>query len=260
MQPVIILHYNEIALKGGNRDWFERQLIGNIRWALRDVAGVRVQRMSGRIAIRFTDDTRMQTPARHRFATGDVGGDIVRITDGLSRVFGIANIQLGHEVRQERAALMEDAVAAVQRHLSVRHSEESSDEESHTQVPPSQNVRSLASLEMTRKNSSDAPGTFAVRVKRGNKSYPATSQELEREIGAVIAEATGLGVDLEHPDLTVAVEIIEDTAFVLLERVEGPGGLPVGISGRTLTLLSSGFDSPVAAWRMMKRGCVTDFI
>ena len=105
-----------------------------------------------------------------------------------------------------------------------------------------------------------APQTFAVRVKRGNKSYPATSQELEREIGAAIISATGLRVDLERPDLTVAVEIVEDTAFVLLEKVGGPGGLPVGVSGRVLVLLSSGFDSPVAAWRMAKRGCVVDFV
>lgn len=253
MPPVIVLHYHEIALKGGNREWFERQLIGNVRHVLRDVAGLRVVRMSGRLAIRLTDGH-----GSVRMATDDT--DVV---EKLRRVFGIANIQIGYEVRQEREGLQEDVVAVVQQHLSNRHFEERGDEKSHTidqcdtSVPQGHDVRSLAPLEMTTRGE---PRTFAVRVKRGNKQYPVTSQDLEREIGASIVEATGLGVDLEHPDLTVAVEIVEDTAFVLLERVEGPGGLPVGVSGRVLMLLSSGFDSPVAAWRMMKRGCVTDFI
>lgn len=227
--PVAVLHYHEIALKGGNRQWFERQLIENVRWAVRDVAGVRVQRMSGRIAIYFPRHSEGAESDR-RISYGDRTGSFACAQDDtaveqLARVFGIANIQIGYEVRQERHELMADIIEAVRCQVSI--------------------VRCR---------------TFAVRVKRGNKSYPVTSQDLERELGAAIVEATGLGVDLEYPDLTVAVEIVEDIAFVLLERVEGPGGLPVGVSGRVLTLLSSGFDSPVASWRMMKRGCVVDFI
>ena len=209
---VIVLHYHEIALKGRNREMFERQLIENVRWAVRDFGGVRVQRMSGRIVVRFdSPDARV--------------GAGRQLRERLARVFGIANFLSGNEVRLERAALAEDAVS----------------------------VLTAYGLRLTAR-------TFAVRVKRGNKSYPATSQELEREIGAAIVGATGLRVDLERPDLTVHVEIVEDTAFVCTEKAEGPGGLPVGVSGRVLTLLSSGFDSPVAAWRTMKRGCVADFI
>ncbi len=224
--PVAVIHYHEIALKGRNREWFERQLIGNIRWAIRDVAGARVQRMSGRVAARFGYVAEAFRPPR---------GDLKVAATALAQVFGIANFLFGYEVRQERKQLIENTVELVKCQVSPPKAD----------PPLAENVRCQS---------------FAVRVKRGNKSYPATSQELERELGAAIADATGLSVDLEHPDLTVAVEIVEKTAFVLLERVEGPGGLPVGISGRVLTLLSSGFDSPVAAWRMMKRGCVTDFI
>ncbi|MBI4142601.1 tRNA 4-thiouridine(8) synthase ThiI [Candidatus Uhrbacteria bacterium] len=243
MSPVIVVHYHEIALKGRNRDQFEHQLIANIRRALTGIPGVRVARMSGRIVVRL--DSRQPQ------------ADSPKLREYLARVFGIANIQIGHEVRQEREALVEDAVNVVRHHFPLRHSEEPSDEESHSEdqhgplVARCHGVRSLALLGMTKKVGRQS---FAVRVKRGNKRYPATSQELEREIGAAIVEATGLAVDLEDPDLTVAIEIIEDTAFVLLEKIAGPGGLPTGSAGRVAVLISSGFDSPVAAWRVMKRG------
>lgn len=261
MQPVIILHYNEIALKGGNREWFERQLIENVRWAVRDIEGVRVQRMSGRIAVFvYSAPSPSRSPSYREgekntvspLHTGRGGeGGWGPIAERLKNVFGIANIQMGYEVRQGREELVEDVVEVVRCHCERSEAErgnlEASERDCHV-------ARALAPR-------NDAQlCTFAVRAKRSDKSFPENSQELERRLGAAIVEATGLGVDLEHPDLTVAVEIVEDTAFVLLERVEGPGGLPVGVSGRVLTLLSSGFDSPVAAWRMMKRGCVSDFI
>lgn len=248
MQPVIILHYNEIALKGGNRDWFERQLIENVRWALRDVAGARVQRMSGRVVVRLTDGHGSLRLPAEALAQAGMATDGTDIVEQLRRIFGIANIQVGYEVRQGREEMVRDVVEAVGRHCEWSGAERGN---------PGANERDC---HVARALAPRNDMTFAVRVKRGNKAYPATSQDLERELGAAIVEATGLEVDLERPDLTVAVEIVEDTAFVLLERVEGPGGLPVGVSGRVLTLLSSGFDSPVAAWRMMKRGCVSDFI
>jgi thiamine biosynthesis protein ThiI len=94
-----------------------------------------------------------------------------------------------------------------------------------------------------------------VRARRSFKGYPKTSVEIERELGAAVVRATGARVDLEHADLTLYVEVLRDRIFFSIEKLAGPGGLPVGSSGRVVALLSGGIDSPVAAWRMMKRGC-----
>lgn len=98
-------------------------------------------------------------------------------------------------------------------------------------------------------------GAYRVRVKRADKSYPLTSPEIEREIGALIKERTGAPVNLQHPDTRYRIELLHHAAHVSASQVAGAGGLPVGVSGRVVLLMSGGFDSPVAAWRMMKRGC-----
>lgn len=97
--------------------------------------------------------------------------------------------------------------------------------------------------------------TFAVDTKRGNKRFHLKSYEINAELGAAIEDHTGRAVDLDHPDLTVYVEILFKQAFFYFERVDGPGGLPVGVSGRVVSLLSGGIDSPVAAYDILKRGC-----
>lgn len=98
-------------------------------------------------------------------------------------------------------------------------------------------------------------GTFRVRSRRANKQFPKTSPEIEREIGAFIQQRTDAPVDLTNPDQTYRIEILHDKAYVSSDTVQGPGGLPAGVSGRVVVLMSGGFDSPVAAYRMMKRGC-----
>jgi thiamine biosynthesis protein ThiI len=103
-------------------------------------------------------------------------------------------------------------------------------------------------------------GSYRVRAKRSNKSYPLTSPELERELGRFIKDRTGAPVNLTEPDVTYQVEILYDRALVSGEAVKGPGGLPVGVSGRVVVLLSGGFDTPVAAYRMMKRGCFVTLV
>jgi thiamine biosynthesis protein ThiI len=100
---------------------------------------------------------------------------------------------------------------------------------------------------------------IAVDTKRVDKSFPMKSQELSAEIGSRIVEKFGCKVDLEHPDVKVSI-IIARNAYVYYEKIKGLGGLPVGSSGKVLCLLSGGIDSPVAAWMMMKRGCLVDFL
>ena len=102
--------------------------------------------------------------------------------------------------------------------------------------------------------------TFRVSAKRSDKRFPLTSMDVEREIGAHVCTVTGKSVNLRHPDLTVHIETLIKDAYYFMEREEGPGGLPVGTSGTVACLLSGGIDSPVAAFRLMKRGCTAIFI
>ncbi|WP_436343481.1 tRNA sulfurtransferase [Natronorubrum sp. FCH18a] len=102
-------------------------------------------------------------------------------------------------------------------------------------------------------------GTFAVDARRSDKTLPYDSEELAREGGTAIWEAVedefDPEVDLDDPDVTFGVEVREDVAFVYLEHVPGPGGLPLGAQEPVIALVSGGIDSPVAAYEMMKRGC-----
>ncbi len=98
-------------------------------------------------------------------------------------------------------------------------------------------------------------GTFRVRVKRPDKAYPLTSPEVEREIGAYVQDRTHAPVKLTGPDVTYQIEILHEGAYVSARVLPGPGGLPVGTSGSVVALISGGYDSPVAAYRMLKRGC-----
>jgi thiamine biosynthesis protein ThiI len=102
--------------------------------------------------------------------------------------------------------------------------------------------------------------TFAVRTKRADKSFHLPSPEINRIVGSAVQARSHAAVDLNAPQLTITIEVVRREAFVALERLPGPGGLPVGSSGMVLALLSGGIDSPVAAWRMMRRGCEVAFI
>jgi len=102
--------------------------------------------------------------------------------------------------------------------------------------------------------------SFRISARRAFKTYPMTSVELNRELGRFVVERTGARVDLRHGELEIHVEVMPAETFVYADRMEGPGGLPVGASGAVAALLSGGIDSPVAAWRMMKRGCRVLFV
>jgi thiamine biosynthesis protein ThiI len=104
------------------------------------------------------------------------------------------------------------------------------------------------------------PPSFRVSATRADKRLPFTSPQVEREVGGLIKEATGWHVDLGHPALTVHIEMLPDGAFYFFGKDPGAGGLPTGTGGRVACLLSGGIDSPVAAYRMMRRGCSVLFI
>ena len=195
----IIVHYQEIALKGNNRPWFIARLARNLREATRDLGVREVRVLMGRIEV-LLDENRDWLPVRDRIA----------------RVFGVANF-----AQAGRAALDVDAIAqAILADLGDR-----------------------------------SPRTFRVSARRADKRFPLTSPELEREVGGRIKEARGWVVDLSHPELTIHVEALSSEAFYYFGKELGAGGMPVGVSGRVACLLSGGIDSPVAAWRLMRRGC-----
>ena len=104
------------------------------------------------------------------------------------------------------------------------------------------------------------PETFAVRVRRRDKAFPLTSQDLERQVGAALQGRTELPVNLSRPDLKLRIELDHRHAYVHVRELDGAGGLPVGTSGRAVCLLSGGIDSPVAALLGMKRGLSVDFV
>ena len=200
----IIVHYQEIALKGNNRPWFVSRLARNIRTATRGTGVREVRVLMGRIEILMNDDA-----------------DWEAVRDRVSDVFGIANF-----AHARSAPLDVDAIAA--------------------QILDDLGERSVS--------------TFRVSAKRADKRFPLTSPELEREVGGRIKEARGWTVNLAKPELTIHVEALTEEAFYYFDKEPGAGGLPAGTSGRVACLLSGGIDSPVAAWRLMRRGCRVTFV
>ena len=143
------------------------------------------------------------------------------ISPSSQRVFGLANICPGVRVDQDVAVLCAASEAA------------------------------LAGVQFR---------TICVDTRRVDKRFPLTSMETNARIGAHLCGTFGVRANLTNPDVTVSVEIADGTAYVYSRRVPGAGGLPSGVSGRVVGLLSAGFDSPVACWQMMKRGCNVVFV
>src|SRR6266545_3243889 len=200
----IVVHYQEIALKGKNRPWFLGRLVRNLKRALSDLDVVDVRSLMGRIEIQLG-------PGTSREEAGNRVG----------RTFGIANYSYAR-----RTALDLDVIAR-------------------------------AILEDLRDRTCRS---FRVSVRRADKRFPMTSPQVEREIGGRIKQARGWSVDLDDAELTVHVELLTSEAFCFFGKERGAGGLPTGTAGRVTCLLSGGIDSPVAAHRMMKRGCAVSFV
>ena len=200
----VVVHYQEIALKGKNRPWFLGRLVRNLRQALGGLDVRAVRPLMGRIEV-------VLGPQATREA----------VSERIRRTFGIANFSYAARTPLDLEAL----AAAILRDLEGR------------------TCRS-----------------FRVSVRRADKRFLLTSPQVEREVGGRIKEARGWTVDLEHADLVIHVELLTDEAFYFFGKERGPGGLPTGTAGRVVCLMSGGIDSPVAAHRMMKRGCTVTFV
>jgi thiamine biosynthesis protein ThiI len=102
--------------------------------------------------------------------------------------------------------------------------------------------------------------SFKIHARRADKTFPLQSPEINRRLGALVVKKTGKRVRLEAPDLTCYVHIVGNTTYLYFDRFRGAGGLPVGASGRVAVLLSGGIDSPVAAYKILRRGCRATFV
>ena len=102
--------------------------------------------------------------------------------------------------------------------------------------------------------------TLKVETKRADKSFPLTSPEISGEVGGYIIQKTGSLADMHNPDLRLWIEISHKGTYIYTDKHKGIGGLPVGVSGKVVVMLSGGIDSPVAAWKMIKRGAKVVFI
>ena len=204
MLKSVVIHYQEIALKGNNRPWFVSRLARNLRTATKDVGVREVRVLMGRIELVLAD-----------------GSDWTIVRDRVKNVFGVANF-----AKASSAPLDVDAIS-------------------------NQILEELGDQQVER---------FRVSARRADKRFPLTSPQIEREVGGRIKEAKGWTVDLSKPELTIHVEALTDEAFYYFGKEPGAGGLPAGTSGRVACLLSGGIDSPVAAWRLMRRGCRVLFV
>ncbi len=103
-------------------------------------------------------------------------------------------------------------------------------------------------------------GSLKVETRRTDKTFPLTSPQISAEVGGYLIEKTGARADMHNPDVVCWIKITQKNAYISTEKIRGLGGLPVGVSGKVLVMLSGGIDSPVAAWQMIKRGAKAVFI
>ncbi|HET9270623.1 MAG TPA: tRNA uracil 4-sulfurtransferase ThiI [Vicinamibacterales bacterium] len=102
--------------------------------------------------------------------------------------------------------------------------------------------------------------SFRISARRADKRFPVPSPEIERVVGARVQSVTGWPVDLSHPAVTIRIEVLTADAFFYFEKEAGAGGLPLGTGGKVMCLISGGIDSPVAAARVIRRGCRAHFV
>lgn len=221
----VICHYGEIALKGKNRKFFEEKLVENIKKSLSKDSFDFVKRISGRIIVKLTTRGLQKKE---------------EIKKSLKNVFGLSSFAFAELCPQSIEAMKKSALKILK-----------------------DPVRDL---------SLSGVKTFRITAQRAEKDFPLTSQQINEKIGDYILKKLKTRVDLEKPEITCFVEIANPIrnlsgsngarkyAFLYTEKIKGAGGLPVGVSGKVISLLSGGIDSPVASYYLMKRGAKVVFL
>lgn len=217
----LLCRYNEIATKGRNRHLFEEHLAEGLQ---RILGGL------GQLDFRFPHGRIFALPKAPKTVFTPADLDLLRQKARL--VPGLVSVSPGFLLRPD----LEEIDSAVRRHFPTVHTA------FQACSPP---------LEPT----------YAMRTRRSDKSFPLTSEQLERRFAEMLLpERPELRIDLRQANLVMELEVRRHQAFLSFERIAGAGGLPPGTGGRVLALLSGGFDSPVACHQMMRRGCMVDFI
>jgi tRNA uracil 4-sulfurtransferase len=216
----IVVHYHELWLKKGNRSFFLHKLREALRRALEGIAVACISHPADRLVIQLGEDANLEEALQR-----------------LERVSGISHLGVARVIGRNPAMRT------------------SSPEE---QLAP---ICAAAWEEVRGEQFS----TFAVRARRSDKSFPLNAMALEREIGGHLfdrleAEGRAARVDLKNPALTCRIEVTRGPVLVYARRIPGAGGLPANTGGKLLCLLSGGFDSAVAAFKMMKRGAHLSFV
>ena len=206
---VLVLHYHEIWLKGGNKRFFQSRLVTAVKRSLEDLSPRPLEIVLDRLLVPIPEQSLLP-----------------RMVERLQRVFGLAYIGLAWEISGGMPELARCACGVME------------------QINPR---------------------SFAVRAKIADGNFGAGSMEVERELGreiltALRAKGSDVRVNLTGPEVTCQVEVVPGRALLYAERAQGPGGLPAATGGRLVMLLSGGFDSGVAAYKMMRRGAHLAFV
>lgn len=203
MFDAVLIHTNELVLKGNNRRRFEQCLVDRLAARFKGVAALRLARRDGAVLM-------------FEAAAPLADGQIEAIGAVARRTFGVAAFLFARRCARDLAA-----IAATADDLMAGRT-----------------------------------GTFKVDTARRDKAYPLPSMQMNCEVGDYLLERRpGLKVDVHAPQTVVRIEVDYDHAYVAVGREAGPGGLPTGTAGKVTALLSGGIDSPVAAWKLMRRGC-----
>lgn len=207
MNKYLVIHYNEIGIKGKNRSFFEKRLENNISRLLKDDLD-KIQRRYGLIYCKLKETFKLEN---YRLV--------------LSNFPGIAKFSV---------AILAD--------LDI------------------EDIKSKSLSYVNQNLEENNFNTFKVNTKRSNKQFKYKSMDVNMLVGREIENNTILTADLKNPDKIVKIEIGEKEVFISLDVILGVGGLPVGTTGKVISSLSGGIDSPVSSFEAMKRGCEVIFV
>lgn len=231
----IVVHFHELWLKGGNRHFFVGRLITAVRQSLEGLGLAKLHCPGDRVVIELEEGARVEP-----------------VIARLERVFGVAYFAVAREIpRKDLRANSTDADSAAE-NIEARKAEQ---------------ARAIAAISAAAWDEIEPLkfSTFAVRAKRSDKTFPLRSMDLEIAVGGnihdkLLAAGRNPRVNLNSPDVTCHIEIMKRSALVYARKIPGVGGMPANTAGRMMCLLSGGFDSAVAAYKMMRRGAHVSFV
>ncbi len=209
MNRVLVLHYHEIWLKGGNKNFFLSRLKAAVKRSLEDLPAQSLEQVADRLLVAVPDEALLPV-----------------MIERLEKIFGLAYIGIAWEVSGGMKEIADCACRMLEQKI---------------------------------------PRTFRVRAKIADPSFGYRTMELERELGGELltflrSKDASVQVRLQDPEVTCWVEVVPGRVLIYARRVDGAGGLPAATGGRLVMLLSGGFDSGVAAYKMMRRSAHLTFV